>query len=122
MTDGLLPQSVTQDVSFLRKQGLTAKQVQYINPDPARRLEVPAGPPAGLYLVVQTTGKKTWAYRYRGNGVTRKLTFKKRYPDMSLAAARAEGASSASDSNAARRFRERWGRELASLSEEQLGG
>ena len=74
----------------MRKQGLTAKQVQYINPDPARRLEVPAGPPAGLYLVVQTTGKKTWAYRYRWNGVTRKLTFKRRYPDMSLAAARAE--------------------------------
>ena len=74
----------------MRKQGLTAKQVQFMKPDPARRLEVPAGPPAGLYLVVHPTGKKAWAYRYRWNGATRKLTFERSYPDMGLAAARAE--------------------------------
>ena len=77
----------------MRKNTLTAKQVQYIKPDPARRLEVPAGPPAGLYLVVHPTGKKAWAYRYRWNGATRKLTFDQSYPDMLLAAARAESES-----------------------------
>ena len=42
------------------REGLTARQVQYIKPHPAKRLEVPAGPPSGLYLVVNSSGKKTW--------------------------------------------------------------
>ena len=74
----------------MKKEALTAKQVQYAKPIPGRRQEVPAGPPAGLYLVVHPTGNKTWAYRYRFNGKTRKLTFEKAFPDMTLAAARAE--------------------------------
>ena len=81
----------------MANQGLTAKQVQYMKPDPARRLEVPAGPPLGLYLVVHPTGKKAWAFRYRWNGATRKLTFDESYPDMGLAAARAEAESARED-------------------------
>ena len=81
----------------MRKNTLTAKQVQYMKPDSARRLEVPAGPPAGLYLVVHPTGKKAWAFRYRWNGATRKLTFDESYPDMTLAAARAEAESARED-------------------------
>jgi len=72
----------------MKKQGLTARQVQYMKPDPNRRLEVPAG--RGLYLVVHPTGKKTWAFRYRWNDGHKKLTFAESYPDMGLAAARAE--------------------------------
>ena len=72
----------------MKKQGLTARQVQYMKPDPTRRLEVPAG--EGLYLVVHPTGKKTWAFRYRWRDGHRKLTFDESYPAMSLAAARAE--------------------------------
>ena len=72
------------------REGLTARQVQYIKPHPAKRLEIPAGPPSGLYLVVHSSGKKSWALRYRWHGRPSKLTFSKPYPDLTLAAARAE--------------------------------
>ena len=72
----------------MKKKGLTARQIQYMKADPDRRLEVPAG--KGLYLVAHPTGRKTWAFRYRWNGGHKKLTFDESYPDMSLAAARAE--------------------------------
>jgi integrase len=71
------------------KKGLTAKQVQHLGPLETR-YEVPAGPPTGLYLVIQPSGTKSWALRYRWHGQTRKLTFPQTYPDMGLAAARAE--------------------------------
>ena len=74
----------------MRKENLTAKQVQHMKPDPAKRMEVPAGPPAGLYLVVHPSGKKSWAFRYRWKGRPTKLTFGKSYPQLTLAAARAE--------------------------------
>ena len=73
------------------KECLTAKQVQFMKPDPAgRRLEVPAGPPVGLYLVVHPSGTKSWYFRYRFGGRTRVLSFEKHYPDLLLAGARAE--------------------------------
>jgi integrase len=42
-----------------------------------------------LYLVVYPSGMKSWAFRYRYRGRTRKLTFEP-YPQMSLLQARAE--------------------------------
>ena len=72
----------------MKKKGLTARQVQHMKADPDRRLEVPAG--KGLYLVVHPTGRKTWAFRYRWDGGHKKLTLEDAYPDMRLAAARAE--------------------------------
>src|SRR5450759_3516991 len=72
----------------MKNEGLTSKQVQFIKPNPARRMEVPVGPP-GLYLVVHPTGKKSWALRYRWHGRTSKLTLGG-YPGMSLAGARGE--------------------------------
>ena len=43
----------------------------------------------GLYLIIQPepTGTKSWAYRYRFGGKTRKLTLG-RYPKVDLAGAR----------------------------------
>jgi integrase len=73
----------------MKKEGLTAKQVEHAKPR-EKRYEMPAWPPKGLYLVVHPTGKKGWALRYRWAGSTRNLTFEKGYPDMPLAAARAE--------------------------------
>jgi integrase len=67
---------------------LTAKQVEHIKAT-SNRVEIPAGPPNGLYLVVQPTGAKSWALRYRLRGRPTKLTLKK-YPEMTLAQARAE--------------------------------
>jgi integrase len=65
---------------------LTVKAVEYAKPGPARR-EVPDGLISGLYLVVQPSGSKSWAYRYRANSKTRKLTLG-RYPKVGLAGAR----------------------------------
>jgi len=65
---------------------LTVKAVEYAKPGPARR-EVPDGLISGLYLVVQPSGSKSWAYRYRANSKTRKLTLG-RYPKIGLAGAR----------------------------------
>ena len=40
--------------------------------DPDKRVEIHDG--NGLYLVIQPTGAKSWAYRYRMDGKSRKLT------------------------------------------------
>ena len=74
----------------MKRNSLTARQVQFMKPDPERRFEVPAGPPIGLYLIVHKTGRKSWALRYRWNGRPRKLTLKESYPSLSLAQARSE--------------------------------
>jgi integrase len=66
---------------------LTAKGVDALKPDPAKRLEVPDGGMTGLYLVVQPTGGKGWAFRYRFSGKPSKLTLG-RWPDVGLAEAR----------------------------------
>jgi integrase len=52
---------------------LTAITVEKFKPGAARR-EVPDRACAGLYLVVQPSGAKSWAVRYRRGGKTRKLT------------------------------------------------
>ena len=75
----------------MKKQSyFTARHVEHFKADPERRIEVPAGPPSGLYLIVHSSGKKSWALRYRWRGRPSKLTFGKSYPEMGLAAARAE--------------------------------
>jgi integrase len=74
----------------MKKEDLTAKQVEHAKPDPEKRLELPAGPPKGLYLVIGQSGTKSWAFRYRYRGRTRNLRLTKGYPELKLAAARAE--------------------------------
>jgi integrase len=66
---------------------LTAQSVDRLKPDPAKRLEVPDGLLPGLYLVIQPSGARSWAVRYRRNGQTRKLTLGP-YPALTLAMAR----------------------------------
>ena len=66
---------------------LTALSVDNAQPRPART-EVPDGGCPGLFLVVQPSGVKSFALRYRFTGEPRKLTLG-RYPEMSLAQARA---------------------------------
>jgi integrase len=56
-------------------------------PIPESRREVPDGKIAGLYLVIQPSGAKSWAVRYRAFGVPRKLTLGA-YPAVDLARAR----------------------------------
>ena len=38
-------------------------------PPPPKRREIPDGKAQGLYLVVQPSGAKSWALRYRFNGI-----------------------------------------------------
>lgn len=67
-------------------RALTAKTVENIKPA-AARLEVPDPGLVGLYLVVQPSGAKSWAVRYRHAGKPKKLTLG-RWPVMGLAEAR----------------------------------
>jgi integrase len=56
-------------------------------PLPQKRREVPDGKIAGLYLVLQPSGAKSWALRYRVAGKPTKLTLGS-YPVLDLASAR----------------------------------
>ena len=66
---------------------LTVLAVERAKSDPAKRLEIPDGGLPGLYLVVQPTGAKSWALRYRYSGKPRKLTLGA-LPGIGLVAAR----------------------------------
>ncbi|MCA0272382.1 MAG: integrase arm-type DNA-binding domain-containing protein [Proteobacteria bacterium] len=69
-------------------KALTTKGIDALKPDPERRVEVPDPSLSGLYLIVQPSGVKSWALRYRVAGRPAKLTLG-RWPVMQLAAARA---------------------------------
>jgi integrase len=55
--------------------------------DPIKRAEYPDAGITGLYLIVQPSGKRSWAVRYRHDGKPRKLTIGP-YPRIGLASAR----------------------------------
>ncbi|MGH9550559.1 MAG: tyrosine-type recombinase/integrase, partial [Terriglobales bacterium] len=66
---------------------LTSRAVECLGSTEGRRLEVPDSLLRGLYLVVQPSGAKSWAVRYRYRGRPRKLTLGS-YPGITLAGAR----------------------------------
>jgi hypothetical protein len=68
-------------------RALNQKILENLKPNPAKRLEIPDGALVGLYLVLQPSGAKSWAVRYRADGKPRKLTLAP-YPRMGLADAR----------------------------------
>lgn len=68
-------------------KALTVQSVEKLKPDPSRRLEIPDGLLPGLYLIIQPSGIRSWAVRYRALGKPRKLTLGP-YPTVSLADAR----------------------------------
>jgi len=65
---------------------LTIASIKYVKPGAVRH-ETPDAGVVGLYLVVQPSGKKSWAVRYRHDGKPRKLTIGP-YPRIGLATAR----------------------------------
>jgi integrase len=69
---------------------LTIKNVEAMRPDTDRR-EVSDGHMPGLYLVIQPSGARSWAVRYRHHGQSRKHTLGS-YPAIGLKAARELGA------------------------------
>lgn len=66
---------------------LTVKFIEAIKP-PSARLEIPDGGCTGLYLVVQPSGKMSWALRYRAGGKPRKMTIAPYSASFGLAVAR----------------------------------
>lgn len=66
---------------------LTVKFIEAIK-TPATRIEIPDGGCTGLYLVVQPTGKMSWALRYRSGGKPRKMTISPLTTEFGLAVAR----------------------------------
>jgi integrase len=68
---------------------LTAKTVETIKPAPTRQ-EIPDALLPGLYLIVQPSGARSWAVRYRHNGTPRKHTLGS-YPAIDLKTARELG-------------------------------
>ena len=72
---------------------LTAPAVERLKPNPDKRLEIPDGVVDGLYLVIQPSGTKGWAFRYRfpvgGKVKNHKITIGS-YPALGLADAREE--------------------------------
>ena len=65
---------------------LTQVAIDTAKPGGSRR-ELPDGKVTGLYLVVQPSGSKSWALRFRADGRPRKLTIGQ-YPQIGLADAR----------------------------------
>jgi integrase len=65
---------------------LTAKFVENVKPDPIRRKELSDGG-SGLYLILQPSGHRSWALRYRSAGKPCKLTLGQ-WPAMTLLDAR----------------------------------
>src|SRR5262245_48774996 len=66
-------------------RNLTAKAIENFKPGPQRR-EISDGG-SGLFLVMQPSGAKSWAVRYRYDGRPAKLTLGP-WPTLTLAAAR----------------------------------
>lgn len=66
---------------------LTQLGVENQKPDPNKRIEVPDGALPGFYLLVQPSGRKSWAVRYRFDGKPKKLTIGP-YPLFDLGKAR----------------------------------
>jgi integrase len=65
---------------------LTARAIATLKPGPIRK-EIPDSYLPGLYLVLQPSGAKSWAVRYRAQGRTRKHTLGS-YPAIDLKSAR----------------------------------
>lgn len=68
----MLP-DVTPKGELIVAKALTTKTVAALKPGPKRR-EIPDPGLIGLYLVIQPSGAKSWAVRYRQSGKPKKLT------------------------------------------------
>ncbi|TIO52998.1 MAG: DUF4102 domain-containing protein [Mesorhizobium sp.] len=55
-------------------KALTGAALSKLKADPNKRLEIPDAVLPGLFFIIQPTGRKSWALRYRFKGKPRKLT------------------------------------------------
>ena len=63
---------------------LTARSIEQARPDRTKRIEIPDAGKPGLYLVIQPSGRKSWAVRYRFHGRPRKVTLEG-FPSLGVA-------------------------------------
>lgn len=101
-------------------KALTVAAVEKLKPEAVRR-EIPDTKPSGLYLIIQPTGSKSWAVRYRFGGRSRKLTLGS-YPALDLVKARkraSDALTAASDGKDPASLKIQ-GREDAKLAERDL--
>jgi integrase len=68
-------------------RALSVRAIENLKSHSTRRQEIPDGSVTGLYLVVQPSGARSWAVRYRHEGKPAKLTLGP-YPRLGLAEAR----------------------------------
>lgn len=68
---------------------LTVQTLDSLKPDPSKRREIPDQRCPGLYHLIQPTGKRSWALRYRRDGRIVKYTIGD-YPRIGLTEARDE--------------------------------
>lgn len=54
-------------------KALTGVALTKLKADRSKRLEIPDGVLTGLYFIIQPTGRRSWAVRYRHGGAPRKL-------------------------------------------------
>src|SRR5690348_15294032 len=66
-----------------RRGGLTVKTIENLQAREAR-YEIPDPGCRGLYLQIHPTGAKTWCYRFRFAGRSRKLTIGAAYNDRGV--------------------------------------
>ncbi len=71
-------------------KALTQVAAEKRKPDPKKRCEVPDGILPGLYLIIQPSGVKSWAVRYRLHGKPKKHTLGS-FPALDLKVARKLG-------------------------------
>ena len=69
-------------------RALNVRTIDTVKPHKTKRQELPDNIVRGLYLLVQPSGAKSWAVRYRHEGKPTKLTLGP-YPRLGLAEARA---------------------------------
>ncbi|MER8665279.1 tyrosine-type recombinase/integrase [Mesorhizobium sp. M1148] len=55
-------------------KALTAASLLKLKAAPSKRREIADGILTGLYFVIQPTGRKSWAVRYRASGIPKKVT------------------------------------------------
>lgn len=70
---------------------LSTAAIERLKPDPLKRLEIADAGKPGLYLVIQPSGHKSWAVRYRSCGRSRKLTVEG-FPSLNAARKLAQAA------------------------------
>src|ERR1700679_3752916 len=82
-TDSCYPSVTPKESDVPKTRGFTVKTVENLQAREAR-YELPDHGCAGLYIQVHPSGAKSWCFRYRFDGKSRKLTIGAAYTDKGI--------------------------------------